>query len=141
MKSFVEKVTAKRQECADRGDSAMSACYKLVINSSYGRLGMNLSKRLTRKFVHAKNLEKELLKNKFISCQQISDGNEIYEVCLKKTRQTDSIPVQCCKCFLKIHFLYLLKTENFLFNIFKLFKFSALQSFWWSSLSKTYEIT
>ena len=101
MKSFVEKVTSKRQECADRGDSAMSACYKLVVNSSYGRLGMNLSKRVTRKFVHAKNLEKELLKNKFISCQQISDGNEVYEVCLKKTRQTDSIPVQCCEYFFK----------------------------------------
>ena len=97
MRFFVEKVTAKRQECADRGETAMSACYKLVVNSSYGRLGMNLSKRVRRKYVTAKNLNKELKKSRFIGCQPISDDSEIFEVSLKKARQTDSIPVQTCK--------------------------------------------
>ena len=99
MQNFVDKVTAKRQECADRGDSAMSATYKLVCNSSYGRLGMNLSKRVNVKYVHAKNLTKELKKAKFQRCSQVSNESEMFEVVLKRVRTTDSIPVQCCKLF------------------------------------------
>ena len=97
MQNFVDKVTAKRQECADRGDTAMSATYKLVVNSSYGRLGMNLTKRVNTKYVHAKHLDKELKKAKFVRCQQVADESEMFEVVLKKARTTDSIPVQCCK--------------------------------------------
>ena len=100
MASFVDKVTRKRQECSDRGDKAMSATYKLVINSSYGRLGMNLSKRVNIKYVNAKTLGKELKKSKFVRCQQISNESEIFEVVLKKTRITDTIPVQCSKFFI-----------------------------------------
>ena len=108
MREFIEKVTKKRQECADRGDTAMSNTYKLVVNSSYGRLGMNLSKHLKTKYVKAKDLGKELVKNKFVRCQPISEGNEMYEVALRKTKQVDSIPVQCSKYFLKLLFKFLL---------------------------------
>ena len=97
MREFVDKVTEKRQQCAEQGDSAMSATYKLVVNSSYGRLGMNLAKRVNVKYVPAKNLEKELKKAKFVRCQQISNGSEYFEVVLKKTKVTDTIPVQCSK--------------------------------------------
>ena len=128
MRHFVEKVTAKRQECADRGETAMSACYKLVVNSSYGRLGMNLSKRVKTKFVPAKNLNKELKKSRFLRCQPISDDSDIFEVSLKKVTQTDWIPVQACKFFLALFILKLLK--------FKLFKFYRPPSCMWSSLSE-----
>ena len=38
MRGFIEKVTAKRQEAANNNMNELSTTYKLVANSSYGRL-------------------------------------------------------------------------------------------------------
>ena len=39
MKSFVEKITQQRQQATNEGKKDLALCFKLVGNSSYGRLG------------------------------------------------------------------------------------------------------
>ena len=42
MKSFVEKITQQRQKATNEGKKDLALCFKLVGNSSYGRLGQFL---------------------------------------------------------------------------------------------------
>ena len=102
----MKKVTAKRQEATLNKQESLSAVYKLVSNSCYGRmgkafraknsnkersfLGLNLSKREAVQYVAGERLHRHLVNPKF---KRLEILGEVFEVTKKKGRQTDKVPI------------------------------------------------
>ena len=56
----MDEVTDRRKAAAAAGDNAMSVMWKLIGNSCYGRLGMNLQKHVNVKYYSGKDLMKHV---------------------------------------------------------------------------------
>ena len=94
MSKFVEKVTAKRKEATLLGDKHLQNTWKLIMNSSYGRLSLNLEKR--RKYKYVKPTDAPVLDEKpFVTNVSPVYGEfdtNFVEVTEKKRRIIDRVP-------------------------------------------------
>ena len=91
---FVETVTAKRKEATRIGDNNLQNTWKLVNNSSYGRMTLNLLKRRGYKYVKPSNAP-TLDDNPFVTNVYPVQGEfetGYLEVTQKKRRTTDQVP-------------------------------------------------
>ena len=92
--NFIETVTKKRKEATRIGDQNLQNTWKLVNNSSYGRMTLNLTKRRKYKYVLPKNAP-TLDDNPFITNVYPVQGEfetGYMEVAEKKRRTTDKVP-------------------------------------------------
>ena len=92
---FVNLVTQKRKEATRLKDNNLQQTYKLVMNSSYGRLGLNLENRRT--FSYKKMPSEPSVDCKTKKINRISPVNgefeaEYIEVEKPKLKYTDKVP-------------------------------------------------
>ena len=120
--NFVETVTNKRKEATILGDNNLQNTWKLVNNSSYGRMTLNLLKRRKYKYVKPANAP-TLDDNPFITNVYPVQGEfetGYMEVTEKKRNTTDKVPGI-------IIFVYLI--FKFIITKFKITKFLILVHF------------
>ena len=94
LKTFVDTVTEKRKQATRTGDKNLQNTWKLVSNSCYGRLSLNLLKR--RQYTYKPTKDAPVVdENPFITAVAPVTGefNTAYvEVTRKKKTTTDKIP-------------------------------------------------
>ena len=94
LKKFIDTVTAKRKEATLTGDSNLQNTWKLVSNSCYGRLTLNLMKRRKYKYVPT-NQAPVIDDTPFITNISPVAGEfdtEFVEVTQKRQRIVDKVP-------------------------------------------------
>ena len=95
LEKFVNLVTNKRKEATRKRDNNLQQTFKLVMNSSYGRLGLNLENR--KKFSYKKIPKQPAAdcKSKNINRVTMVNGEfeaQFQEIEKEKTKYTDSVP-------------------------------------------------
>ena len=91
---FVDTVTEKRKQATRLGDSNLQNTWKLISNSSYGRLTLNLLKRRTHKFLLTKDAP-TIDDNPFLTNIIPVEGEyatDFVEVTQRKRRTIDGVP-------------------------------------------------
>ena len=92
--NFIKTVTEKRKEATRIGDNNLQNTWKLVNNSSYGRMTLNLMKRRKHKYVKPANAP-TLDDNPFVTNVYPVQGEfetGFMEVTQKKRRTIDKVP-------------------------------------------------
>ena len=112
---FIDSLVARRVAATKTKNSEQSELSKLLMNSSWGRLCMNLSKR--RNSIYCRQSEisaKTTLHTK--SCQNLvcEYPVDLFEMSKEKKSQTDRIPVTCALFILQLSKLHMLKYLDFL---------------------------
>ena len=111
LKQFVECVTEHRKQATIDKDESKQQLYKLVANSSYGRMGMNLSKQTDVKYVKSEESTNKKYYNAYTKHHRIFNGefpSGYTEIVSSKKKITDKIPVHMSFFVLanaKLHFL------------------------------------
>ena len=107
-------VTNKRIEATISNDDAMQGCYKLVGNSCYGRLGMNLTKHLHVTYRTLNGLSKGVRSPLYVRHEPISAENscEIFELVKRKRSIVDCIPISSAFFILSNAKLHVLRFVN-----------------------------
>ena len=92
----------------------MQGCYKLVGNSCYGRLGMNLSKHLNISYRTLDGLSKGIKSPLYVRHEPINAENscEIFELVKRKRNIVDGIPIASAFFILSNAKLHVLKFVN-----------------------------
>ena len=94
LKKFIDTVTEKRKEATVTGDTNLQNTWKLVSNSCYGRLSLNLKKR--RQYKYKTSTDAPIVdENPFITniTPVVGEFETNYvEVTRKKRRITDKVP-------------------------------------------------
>ena len=111
LKKFVEVVTEHRKQATLDKDESKQQLYKLVANSSYGRMGMNLTKQRDVKYVRTDEADKKKHFNAFNIHRRLVNGeypSGYTEIVSNKKKIVDTIPVHMSFFVLanaKLHFL------------------------------------
>ena len=95
LSKFVNMVTEKRKEATRLKDDHLQNTYKLVMNSSYGKLGLN--KLHFRNYSYEKQNKNQIIDGPFILHTNPVVGEyetEFIEVASKKSKYKDSVPGQ-----------------------------------------------
>ena len=95
LEKFVNLVTSKRKEATRLRDNNLQQTYKLVMNSSYGRLGLNLENRKTFSYKKIPSNPDADCKTKRVNRVTRVNGEfeaEYLEIEKPKLRYTDSVP-------------------------------------------------
>ena len=89
---------------------------KMILNSSYGKLGLNIEKQDKVMYCRKDNLQINRNNMYYKRHRQLQAEFEIdlYEVIKSKKSATDSIPVQCALTILQLSKLHMLKFAHFL---------------------------
>ena len=90
--NFVNHVTEERKKATDAGNNPLQNIFKLVMNSSYGRTGMNLEKHLNVRYVHQ---SEKMNSNNLVKSYSELEGEfatPYLEVISRKRSVTDTIP-------------------------------------------------
>ena len=94
LKKFINLITSKRKEATLKGDKNLQNTWKLVNNSCYGRLSLNLLKRRTYKYVKARDApmvdETPFITSVGPVIGEFETG--FVEVTRKKRKQIDRVP-------------------------------------------------
>ena len=107
---FIDTVTKKRKEATRIGDKNLQNTWKLVNNSSYGRMTLNLMKRRKYKYVLPANAP-TLDDNPFVTNVYPVQGEfetGYIEVAEKKRRTTDKVP----GLFIRFYLLFFFISQN-----------------------------
>ena len=102
---FVNLVTNKRKEATRLKDNNLQQTFKLVMNSSYGRLGLNLEKRKTFSYKKIPKRPAPDCKSKKVNRVTMVQGEfePIYnEIEKPKRKYTDSVPGRQLSIFIPI---------------------------------------
>ena len=111
LKNFVDIVTEHRKQATLQNDESKQQLYKLVANSSYGRMGMNLSKQADVKYVRNEKANEKKFFNAFTKNRRVFNGeypSGYTEIVSNKKKIVDKIPVHMSFFVLanaKLHFL------------------------------------
>ena len=103
---------------------------KMILNSSYGKLGLNIEKQDKVMYCRKDNLQINRNNMYYKRHRQLQAEFEIdlYEVIKSKKSATDSIPVQCALTILQLSKLHMLKFAHFLYEHLQQGSFSLLYS-------------
>ena len=103
LEKFIKTITEKRKQATLTGDTNLQNTWKLVNNSCYGRLSLNLLKRRTHKYVKIQDAP-IVDENPFITSVAPVVGEfetGFVEITRKKRRTTDRVPGEYFMKFLK----------------------------------------
>ena len=116
LKKFVETVTHHRKQATINKDESKQQLYKLVANSSYGRMGMNLSKQKTVKYISNQSFKPSKHITPFTKYHRHLEGefdSGYTEIVSSKKTIEDKVPVHMSFFVLanaKLHFLKFIDT-------------------------------
>ena len=136
-KTFVTDLTKMRIDASYRIQNGeqltgemMQLLAKIILNASYGKLGMNLLKRRTVVFCRESSLHTHVNNILFRRKRQLNTEYpvDLYEITKIKRKQTDSIPVLCAMTILQKSKLHMLKFAHFLYEYLEENSFSILYS-------------
>ena len=139
--NFVEKMTKMRIDATyeQRSDDPLTrlggdtkqSLAKMMLNSSYGRLAMNLEKREQVIYCRQKDLPKHCNNVLFKRHTALKTEYELdlFEVVKKKRIQVDSLPVICGLTILQLAKLHMLRFIHFLHDCLQPGSFTLLYSF------------
>jgi hypothetical protein len=112
---FITTFMDERIKAKEAGKKGLSECFKMILNSSYGKDGMNTAKYTT---VQISNRNKTLLKQttpNFVNTRMIN--HDLFLVQMSKMSYTIETPLQCaCATLDNAKFLYLLFIYNFVYR-------------------------
>ena len=117
--NFVNTVTEKRKEATRIGDQNLQNTWKLISNSSYGRMTLNLMKRNTYKYVKIKDAP-TIDENVFLTNVHPVEGEYetgYVEVTCKKRRTVDKVPGNYYMNYIENKFYRVPHIRATLFNI------------------------
>ena len=110
LRGFVDTIAAKRLQATDDGDDIKQNTWKLVANSSWGRLGMN---RIKFKKRHVKHQSKQVKYDTFFDVEEHIQGEcstEFMEVVRRYKSLDEATPVHLAFTILSNSKLTMLKT-------------------------------
>ena len=134
---FVDNLTKMRIEAsrlAEKGKSVESETKqmlaKMLLNSSYGKMSMNLERRENVTYCRDADLDVVMNHMDFKRKNQLSAEYDIdvYEIIKHKKSTFDKIPIQCAVTILQLAKLHMVKFAHFLFVHLEEGSFSLLYS-------------
>ena len=113
---FINKLVAQRVEATKNSNKPQEQLAKLLLNSSWGRLAMNLSRRKNTIYCRKSEInEKTTLHTKNLTPMTSSSYPcDLFEMTKDKKSQTDSIPVHLALTILQYSKLHMLQYLEFL---------------------------